>query len=163
MRQFVAAVSFSALFIALTPPPAKGAARERSAMERELRDHASRSLPGSKRELACFLYLTAAENSPQAQESYRLMRTEAEAGDSIAALYVSAYLRKGFGTQASGATARAFLNAIMDDIGPSQPAPLTSLRDAAGALTSGRCAPIDQEGAAELYTVRPAFTPLIRK
>ncbi len=53
-------------------------------MERELRDHAGRNLPGSKRELACFLYLTAAENSPQAQEAYKLMRSAAEAGDSAA-------------------------------------------------------------------------------
>lgn len=161
MRHAFAAAMFAAVFIALpSAPPANGAARERSDVERELREHAGRNLPGSKRELACFLYLTAAENSPQAQEAYTLMRSEAEAGDSIAALYVSAYLRKGFGTAASGAAARAFLNVIQDDIGPSQLPPLTSLQDAADALKSGRCAPVDEEGAAELYTVRPAITPL---
>ena len=142
--------------------PAWSAARDRGELEQELRGKAKQGTPGAKRELACFLYLTAEENSPRAQEAYTNMQAAADAGDNEALLYASAYLRMGFGVKRRPAAAASFLASLQDHIGRSQSFPLTNLREAADALQSGRCAPKDEEGAAELYTLRPALTPLLR-
>lgn len=157
---FVAFVFFTTANIVVAAETSRDEARNLHATERQLREVAARGLPFAKRDLACFLYKTAGADPVRAAEAYKNMRTAAESGDSLAALYVSAYLRRGFGTVSSSALADAFLSALLDDIGRSEPPPLSSLSDAAAELKSGQCAPQDEEGAKELYKRRPAVTPL---
>ncbi|MCA0201971.1 MAG: hypothetical protein LCH56_14255 [Proteobacteria bacterium] len=134
-----------------------------ASVEQRLREEANGGSSAAQRDLACLLYKKAGRDTAHASEAYKNMRAAADAGDDIARLYVSAYLRKGFGVARSGAAANAFIADLMDHIGRSSPSPLTSLADAAAALQAGVCAPPDEEGASELYSTRPRFTPLSYK
>jgi hypothetical protein len=98
----------------------------------------------SAREKACAVYRAAGNDQRQRLRAYLLMRTAADCGDEAAAVYVSSFLRHGYGADRNSDLARAYLYRVVRN---SRIHDRTDF-NAAAALTQGDCSPVDPEGAA---------------
>ena len=99
------------------------------------RDKAAEQGPVGLRELACLNAI--------GRNAFLIMREAADAGDDIATLALSSYLRYGVGTKMDIDAADRLVMKLIIKIRASESAQLPTLYEAARIIYSGRCAPMD--------------------
>ena len=118
------------------------------ATDRAFEQAAQLGLASRTRDQACRLFKAANEQPQREREAYIYMRTAADCGDELAAMYTSAYLRTGRGAEENEDRANDLLRRTIKYLW--RYTGHTTSNEASASLRAGDCAPPDEYGSRKI-------------